>query len=86
MTHRRPRKLTDADVARLMAALRVCRDACIDFHRAAPILGPHYRAASAITAAIDGFAEVATGSRDHFHGRICEAGPGTPERKTPGAE
>ena len=88
MTHRRPRRLNDTDVARLMEALLTCRRACNAFHAASPIGGPYYQAASAITVAIDEFATVATGRSDHFHGKFCPAGPGprAPERKTPGAE
>ena len=65
----RKRILSPVAVKALLDALERARRACTDFIGSAPINEPHYRAVGEVMRAIDGFAEVATGSREHFHAK-----------------
>lgn len=73
----RKRILSPATVASALEDMRRARAACVRISAEAPIHGPHYAAAHEVMQAIDGFAQVATGSLDHFHTRMCpvENGP-----------
>jgi hypothetical protein len=63
MVNRRRRHFFESDAAALLAAIKACRDACIDALRKASPTAPI--AARTLTA-IDGVAEVLTGDRHHF--------------------
>lgn len=67
----RKRTLSAATVATAMDDLERARSACVRICTEAPIGGEHYRAAGEVMSAIDGFAEVVTGRRDHFHTKPC---------------
>ena len=55
------------DTAPLLAALGQCRRACNGLCARTVIGSPAYKSASALVDAIDLFAEVLTGSREHLH-------------------
>ncbi|MBS7810560.1 hypothetical protein [Roseococcus pinisoli] len=75
----RKRLLHAQVLAVAMEDLCRAREACIKVRADAPIGGPHYRAAYGVMQAIDGFAEVVTGDRAHFHARLCSPpGPSSP--------
>lgn len=63
---RHRRFFTERDGKVFLQALRVCRDACVEVQRRAPIDTPVYRRTTALQAAIDDVAEVLTGNRQHF--------------------
>ncbi|BDC50650.1 hypothetical protein F183_A29660 [Bryobacterales bacterium F-183] len=64
------RVFDDGDGRVLLAAVGVCRTACVAACTKAPIGGAVYRATSALMDAIDELAEVLTGDRAHFHRRM----------------
>ena len=74
----RNRILPAGTLSSVLEDLRRAREACVRLHAAAPIHGEHYRAASEVMRAIDGFAEVATGDASHFHQRMCPVDQGPP--------
>ena len=51
----------------LLAALGQCRQACTGLCARTVIGSPAYKSAAALMEAIDLFAEVLTGRKDHFH-------------------
>jgi len=57
---------TEADRQVLLTAIEQCRKASIDALRRAPCTGDVYHRTAALVDAIDGVAEVLTGSRQHF--------------------
>jgi hypothetical protein len=62
----RRRSFTPGEVARLLEALGQSRAQLTAAMGKLPIRGPEYLAAEAVTDAIDGLAEVLTGSRQYF--------------------
>jgi hypothetical protein len=68
MTRPRGPRRTDlpSDPARLLRALRTCRDAMGDAHRHVLIGGALYVAGHALTSAIDAVAKILTGDAEYF--------------------
>jgi hypothetical protein len=85
--HRRPRRLSSLDADAALVAAQTCRRAMQDLHRAVPVPGPEYEAASAVVEALDGLAEALTGDRRLWRPsptRPAEAAPRRPpDARTP---
>lgn len=65
----RRRHLSHDTLKRALHDARECRLAMVQVLAGAEINGPHYRAAQAVMAALDGFAEAATGDRTLWHAK-----------------
>jgi hypothetical protein len=66
MAHRRRLPLSSHAKTQLLEQLRTCREQMIDVIRTVPIGGPEATAANQVKDAIDDFAAVLTGDRQHF--------------------
>lgn len=78
----RRRVFGQGEEARLLDEARVWRARCVEVLGRAPVGGPLYRSVSGVLDAIDGVAEVITGSRGHFHMKA----PTTPGPVLPGRD